>query len=377
MGGFVCVLFDRRASLDRNTLFIDREHSRRNACPIARAAEVMVGRFPRSGRATPNHWRKAGLLVAALVVFAPALAALEDPVTGDAAALLAKMSVAVRDTRYQGSFIYEHDGRIDALRIFHAGGRDGRERLLSMSGARSEVVRDGNTITCMQAGSPALLLPNFGAAHLLPLVPVASGPSFGKFYAVELGREDRVAGYQTRIVKVVPRDAYRYGYRLWLEDSTQLLLRSAVIDAAGHDLEQFMFVALEIGAKPKESDLVPSVETGAMTALEETALVAVPQWRVADAPAGFELLRAQQASHGTNRGEHLMYSDGVASVSVYVEPRDAKTPQAVDRAIARGMLSIYTHDMGEWKITVLGDVPRATAQRMARSVQATATAVIR
>lgn len=370
-------MFDRRASLEQNTIFIVEDDSRCNESLVDRTTGRAPKRLPGNRYVELRHWRKAWLLFAALIVATPTRPAVANPTAGDASALLAKMSVAVRDTRFQGSFIYEHNGRIDALRIFHAGGRDGRERLISMSGARSEVVRDGNTITCTQAGSPALLLPNFGAAHLLPLVPEASGPSFGKFYAAEVGTEDRIAGYRARIVKIVPRDAYRYGYQLWLEDSTQLPLRSVVIDAAGHDLEQFMFVALEIGAKPKESDLVPSVETGAMTAPEETALVGMPQWRVTDAPAGFEFLRAQQALHGANRGEHLMYSDGVASVSVYVESRDAKTPRATDLAIARGMLNMYTHDMDDWKVTVLGDVPRATVQRMARSVQAAVTSAIR
>ena len=282
------------------------------------------------------------------------------------------MSVAARDISYQGSFIYEHNGRIDSLRIFHAGGNDERERLLSMSGARSEVVRDKTTITCLQSGMPTLLLPNHGAAHLLPLVPDVSSSSFAKLYFVEAGAEDRVAGYRARIVKIAPRDAYRYGYRLWLEDTTGLPLRSVVVDAAQRELEQFMFVALDIGAKPKESDLVPSGEIGSVTTPAEVVLTGTPRWTVADAPAGFVLLRTQRAAQGANAAEHLMYSDGVASVSIYVEPRDAKVPATQDRASARGVLSMYTHDMGAWKITGLGDVPRATVERMARSVQAVA-----
>ncbi len=278
------------------------------------------------------------------------------------------MSIAVRDTSYQGSFIYEHNGRIDALRIFHAGGSDARERLVSMSGVRSEIVRDGTTVTCVRAGSPTLLLPNEGAVHLLPLVPDVSGASFARHYAIETGTEDRVAGYGARIVKIIPRDAYRYGYRLWLEDATQLPLRSMVVDAAQRDLEQFMFVALDIGAKPKESDLVSSAANDRMMAPEESALTGTPQWRVADVPAGFEFLRAQRPAQAANRAEHLIYSDGLASVSVYVEPRDTSKPGAPDRAIARGVLSMYSHDMRDWKVTALGDVPRATVQRMARSV---------
>ncbi len=361
MRGLVCASSDRPASFKLIPIHIDRGILRRSSGAHARRLAIALSR-----------WRDASVLFAVLIVLTFARPALADPTPDDASNLLAQMSVAVRDTSYQGSFIYEHNGRIDALRIFHAGGRDERERLLSMSGARNEIVRDGATVTCLLTGSPTLLLPNNGEVHLLPLVPDVSGASFAKLYSVETALEDRVAGYRTRMVKIVPRDAYRYGYHLWLEDATKLPLRSVVVDAAQHDLEQFMFVALDIGAKPKDSDLVPSGSTDGMTAPAETVLVGAPQWRVADAPAGFGFLRAQRARQGANPAQHLIYSDGVASVSVYVEPRDTKTPDAPDRAIARGVLSMYTHDMQGWKVTALGDVPRATVQRMARSVQATA-----
>ena len=207
---------------------------------------------------------------------APARAAAEQ-------ALLAQMSVALREVDYQGSFIYQHAGRIDALRIFHAGGGKERERLVSMSGARSEIVRDGTTVTCLQDGRPTVLLPDRAGAHLLPLVPDTRGLSFPKFYALQAGGYDRVAGYRARIIEIVPRDAFRYGYRIWLDDATHLPLRSAVVDGNGHGLEQFMFVALDIGAPPKESDLVPDHGSGVVAPPLEVRL-GRPRWRVADPP---------------------------------------------------------------------------------------------
>jgi sigma-E factor negative regulatory protein RseB len=284
---------------------------------------------------------------------------------GDAANLLMRMSAAVRALDYQGSFIYEHDARIDAMRIFHAAG--GRERLVGLNGLRSEVVRDGNTITCLQSGAPTVLLPNRGGTGLLPLVPDTGGRAFARYYTLDLGKEDRVAGYRARIVDILPRDEYRYGYRLWLEEGSFLLLRSAVVDAKRRPVEQFMFVALDIGVAPKESDLVASGEAGVSAPPVEVPLGALPQWRIADPPPGFHFVRAQRPAHGAAEAEHQMYTDGVANVSVYIEPR-AGDPAAVDGAATRGALNIYSHADGGLRITVLGDVPQATVQRMARSV---------
>jgi sigma-E factor negative regulatory protein RseB len=371
MRRFTCALLDRPADPSRARVATDPNLPFGDENQFANATNACVFGFGFPDKYPAMLRRGTYPLLAALILLASTRLAFAEPVD-EASNLLAQMSVAVRDTNYQGSFIYEHNGRIDAFRISHAGGRDERERLVRMSGARSEVVRDGETITCLQNGQPTVLLPNRRAARLLPLVPDVSGLSFATLYTLGTGKEDRVAGYRARVVDILPRDEYRYGYRLWLEDATHLPLRSAVLDAAQHSLEQFMFVALDIGAKPKESDLVPSSEDGRMATPMETALVGATHWRVADAPAGFVFLGAQHPSQGPNPAEHLMYSDGLANVSVYIEPRDATTPDAPGRATARGVLSVYARDMGVWKITVLGDVPRATVERMARSVQVVA-----
>lgn len=291
----------------------------------------------------------------------------------DAQALLADMAKSMRELDYQGSFIYEHDGRIDALRLFHAGGPHERERLLSMSGPRSEIVRSGDSITCQQNGSPAILLPNRAGARLLPLVPDTRGRAVGSLYAFRVEGEDRVAGYRARIIDVAPLDEFRYGYRIWLEESTRLPLRSAVVDSAKRTLEQFMFVALDVGAVPKESDLAPGHAAGATAPPSELPLGRAPQWRVTDPPAGFVFAGVQRPAQEANRAEHQMYTDGLADVSIYVEPRGSDAPAVPDRMLKRGVLGIYSRDAGEWKITVLGDVPRATLERMARSVQPVST----
>ncbi|MFC4821516.1 MucB/RseB C-terminal domain-containing protein [Dokdonella ginsengisoli] len=312
--------------------------------------------------------RRLALIVAAGTAAASAQA--QDDVAGN---LLRSMSTSLRTLDYQGSFVYEHNGEIDALRLFHEGGARERERLVSLSGPRSEVVRDGNLITCVQADRPAVLFPNRIGSRLLPLVPDTGGSGFSKLYAVQFAGEERVAGYRARVVDILPRDGYRYGYRLWLEADSSLPLRSAVIDSSRRMLEQFMFVSLDINAKPKSSDLAPSANVGVGSAPDEVPLSAPPRWRVADAPPGFAYLRGQRPTLAPTQAEHHVYSDGVANVSVYVEPRDPRQPDGPDGVLTRGVLNIYSRIDGDWKITVLGDVPRATVQRIARSVQPAAS----
>ncbi len=311
-----------------------------------------------------------GLSCAALA----ALALVATPARADDSAaheLLSRMSQSLRSVDYEGSFVYQHDGRTDALRIFHSGGNPERERLISLNGARGEVVRDGAAIVCVQSGSVPTLFATRAESQLLPLVPNVG--ELGAEYAVALAGEDRVAGYEARIVEISPRDPYRYGYRLWLQKDNQLLLRSAVFDAARRPLEQFMFVALDVGARPSETDLVPSGDVAeAVAPGDEVPLASRPLWNIANVPPGFHLVRAQQAAGAVPEAEHLIYSDGVASVSVYIEPHALSAPVAVESAMMHGILSIHSVDAAGVRVTALGDVPPATVQAMARGVRSAA-----
>jgi len=303
-----------------------------------------------------------------------ALAFLAAPAHADDAAaheLLSRMTTSLRGVDYEGSFIYQHDGRTDALRIFHAGGNPERERLISLTGARGEVVRDGTAIVCVQPGGVPTLFASRAESQLLPLVPNIR--ELGDEYAVATSGDDRVAGYDARIVEISPRDPYRYGYRLWLSKDNQLLLRSAVFDAAKRPLEQFMFVALDVGTRPSQTDLAPSGDVaGAAAPADEMPLATRSAWDVVNTPPGFHLVRAQQTAGAAPESEHLVYTDGLANVSVYIEPHPLSSPVAVESGMMRGVLSVHSVDAAGVRVTALGDVPPATVQAMARGVRSTA-----
>ncbi|MGA9422295.1 MAG: MucB/RseB C-terminal domain-containing protein [Rhodanobacteraceae bacterium] len=283
--------------------------------------------------------------------------------------LLADMARSMHSLDYQGSFVYQHGGRTDALRVFHLGGARERERLISLTGPRSEVVRNGGTITCVQSGGQRTVFTNDANPSLVPLVPDANVAKLAANYTLRLGGEDRIAGYNSRVVDIAARDGYRYSYRLWLDQTSRMLLRSTVLDAHQRTLEQFMFVALVVGVKPNETDLLPGNAAGkARAPQDEVVLSGAPIWRVADLPAGYRLARSQRPVQGPPDAEHLMYSDGLASVSVYVEPDAGNSVRKASR-ISRGALNVYSHSSDGWRITVLGDVPAATVTRLARSVR--------
>lgn len=311
-------------------------------------------------------------LFGAWIVFGFALGLCPDvhAQSSDSRELLQQMAAAIRSLDYQGSFVYQHAGRVDTLRVFHAGGALERERLVSLNGPRSEVVRSGANVTCIQADGSATVYSSNSGRGLLPLVPETGDSLIGEHYEVRIAGKDRVAGYEADVIDVLPRDRFRYGYRLWLDHSTRFLLRSMVTDSEGRPLEQFMFVSLELGKRPSDTDLVPRqgelLATTAATPVE-LELRGAPVWSVREPPPGFSLSSARRPRNGVAGTEHLVYSDGLANVSIYVEPRDAKDQENTTIA-GRGTLNVYTTVDGEWRFTVLGDVPVVTISTIARSI---------
>jgi sigma-E factor negative regulatory protein RseB len=217
--------------------------------------------------------RAAPLAFTAIALLASSVAHAADPAAQD---LLRRMSASLRSVDFEGSFIYQQDGRTDALRIFHLGGQQERERLVSLTGTRNEIVRDDRSVTCIQTGVAPTRFALRNESGLLPLLP--SVRELGAEYTVAVAGSDRIAGYDASIVDIVPRDPYRYGYRLWLSRDNQLPLRSAIVDAKRQPLAQFMFVALDVGTKPSEADLAPAQTlAGAVTADGETRSTCRPR----------------------------------------------------------------------------------------------------
>ena len=289
----------------------------------------------------------------------------------DATAWMARMSEALATLDYQGDLVYQHGSQLETLRIYHASGADGgRERLLTLSGAPREVIRGAGQVRCVGTSDQST---SYGHGMLQsPLMAPFGGAgasSLGRHYEAVLGGVERIAEHEAQLVEVRPRDAFRYGYRFWLERNSGLPLKSLRFGADGRPVEQLMFTRVTLGERPSDADLgsdvlqaAPGVALDLPQAME-TRLAS--GWTVLDPPAGFRLTMQQPPAPRSS--EHQVYSDGVANVSVYVEPLQAKVP-AFSGPASRGAINLYGRVLDGRQVTVLGDVPAATVERFAQGV---------
>lgn len=295
----------------------------------------------------------ARALLLLLAIAAPAAA------SDDAVEWLDRMRDALAGLDYQGTVVAFRDGQLDAMRLVHRTGPGGlHESLVALTGAPRVLRRDGAGSE-LQDGDRRLPVGN-----LLPALPDADRVALQRYDAVLAGA-DRVAGMPTRVIEIRPRDEYRYGYRLWLENEHGFPLKSVAFAADGRAVEQWMFAEIEFGAAASAGKGGRGAVAAAKATGRSSAATPRTRWQVSGLPPGFSLVALVESD---GDGEHQLYSDGLARVSLYVEPLADRTPN-LSGLLRRGSTSVFGRVLQDRQITVVGQVPPVTVERFAHGVE--------
>ncbi|MEM6936826.1 MAG: MucB/RseB C-terminal domain-containing protein [Pseudomonadota bacterium] len=310
---------------------------------------------------------RSGCLLTALLL--PLLATAEDGALA-AKRWLDQMASAVSNLTYRGTLIYLRRDQVDSLRIYHRVDETGmRERLVALNGSPREILRDNNSVRCIFPDRRSVLIDTRIAERLFPVIPADLFSLSEGRYELSLDGADRVAQLEAQVVRIAAADNFRFGYRLWLEKNTGMLLKSSLINRQGQAIEQVLFTDIEIGAVISDQDLLPDitsdgyVEVALPDLKTSTPPDSAPRWRVTKLPVGFEPLAQRRAGPLS----HLTFSDGLAVVSVYVEP--AGDGQTAPRGYSRvGAMNILSQMRGGFAVTAVGEVPPTTLEMMVSSV---------
>lgn len=322
----------------------------------------------RSGRV--NH------PVAGWVLLWGALFAAPVRADDDAREWLAAMNEALAGRSYQGEFLHLSNGRVEKMRILHraSGGRV-TERLVSLSGSGREVISSDGEIHCYLPDQRRVLVesrPDRGP--LLGTLPAFDASLEVNYRLETVGRGRSVLGRDARIVAVVPRDAYRFGYRLWIDEETRMPVRTDLVDAQGNVLEQVLFTELALGVAPPESALQPAVRPDGYAWVRQgrggTPATEPVAWTFSRLPPGFRLSSSglQQLPGVERPVTHLVVSDGLASVSVFVEAPVPGRPAHEGQGRV-GPAFAYSRNVADHQVTAVGEVPPRTLQFIAGALE--------
>ncbi|WPX90024.1 MucB/RseB C-terminal domain-containing protein [Pseudomonas asiatica] len=298
-------------------------------------------------------------------VTVPALAANSSP---EASEWLSKLAQAEQKQSYQGSFVYERNGSFSSHEIWHRVD-DGKvsERLLQLDGAAQEIVRVDGKVECVSGAlvSGVTTPPNTTQRVLDPLKLMG-------WYDLSVAGKSRVAGRDAVIVTLTPRDQHRYAFELHLDRGTGLPLRSLMINDKGQLLERFQMTRLDTDA-PSDDDLRASAACKPVQHVAAAANDTVAGWRSDWLPPGFELVNSSVRRDPKNDStvSSLMYDDGLARFSVFLEPvkdeggTDMRTQLGPTSAVSRRLNT----PKGKVMVTVVGEIPLGTAERVALSMR--------
>jgi sigma-E factor negative regulatory protein RseB len=250
---------------------------------------------------------------------------------------------------------------------------DVAERIHAVNGFGPEIVRQHDRVQCILPGRRVVLLEQTREANpLVATLPVYSAELEAN-YAVMSYRKGQIASRPTQVIGIKPKDAFRFGYVLWLDQETALPLKSQVRDENGEVVEQILFTEFEILDEIPDSALASTIDTEGFTwfrpPVQTTEAPDYTAWH-ATLPQGFELSAAarRRIAGSEYPVEHLVYTDGLATVSVFIEDPNS-APEVGEGYIRLGSTNAYSLTLDGRKVTAMGEVPRQTVELIATSIE--------
>jgi len=285
-------------------------------------------------------------------------------------ALLQNIEAAAQNQDYIGVFTHQHADTLTSARIVHVvDGTGERERLELLDGEPREYLRHNDTTQCL-IPAKRLVIRARARHDRFPAILVGDARQIDQVYQLraEAGTA-RVAGRTCRLAHLTPRDSARYAYTLCTDTQTGLLLKMQTVDGE-KILAQTAFTSVTVGKDTPPTQLEPAWDTTDWEVRDEptrTIDLAARGWRI-PAPAGYQrVAQLQRPMADAREVSQVVFADGLAALSVFIEPAQAAPAPAVGGTLwQRGALSVHLTRIGDYGLTLLGEVPPAVLRNLAQ-----------
>lgn len=289
--------------------------------------------------------------------------------------LLSKMNQTLERGNYEGTFVFMHNGNVETMSIVHGYSDSGvREKLVSLTGDAREVIRDQDVLTCIWPRDKLVVIETASATHGLPSSLPTNLKEMAFHYKLTEVGQARIAGHDCTMVRFEPLDELRYGHELCLEVEQGMVLESKTFDVSGKTIENMMFTSFRMRESVPEKLFQPSVHLNDYTwktaSIELNGEMLPDQaWKIEELPPGFSLQSVSRRlmSASNNPVQHMVLTDGLASVSVFISKVD--DPENMYKgAHKQGVINAYARDINQHQITVVGEVPQGTVKMIGSSI---------
>lgn len=291
---------------------------------------------------------------------------------------LQRVAAAAQRLTYSGTFVFQSGNQSESSRIVHVveGGSE-LERIEVLDGSPREVVRRDDEVKCFLPESRLLIVERRGSRRGFPALLPASLSGLGEYYTIQKGPLGRVAEREGQMVMVEPKDEFRYGRQFWVDTQSGLLLKASLLNEKGGAIETFAFTKLEIGNPMDREAVKPrSGSDGGVGRDWQVHNVRATETRGDDGPwifrsqlPGFRKLSGMKRQVRPDGPEvtHVVFSDGLAAISVFLEPSKGESIQASQ--FAMGAINVYQRPIGDYRLVVMGDVPPAGLRHLGDHIE--------
>lgn len=310
------------------------------------------------------------ILLCILALFANISSAQES----DLVKFLTEVQTAARTLDYDGIYVYQHGGSLQATRIVHiVDGTGERERLEILDGSPRECLRHNEVEQCLLPELKHIISRPARSDHF-PAVLLATNANTSAYYQWhKSAKVFRVAGRDCVISELKSVDALRYSYRFCTDKETNLLLKLQTINTDGKLVDQITFTRIKTGADVAPDKLVPHWNTrdwSRWSELSQNIDLQSQGWRFI-LPDGFlpiaEMARQLGPDHAV---EQLVLSDGLAAISIFIETFNQEKDQKLKQgSLQEGAVNIYRMRLASYWLTIIGEVPESTIIDLAQAIQ--------
>jgi sigma-E factor negative regulatory protein RseB len=296
----------------------------------------------------------------------------------DAQWWLKKIQSAAQNLNYSGTFVYQQGSQMRTSRITHLlEGKSEIEKLEILDGKPREYIRKNDEVICYVPEAKTLLVEKRVTHDVFPAILAANSNDLAELYDIKAGEQGRIGGHECQTVILEPKDKLRYGYKLWADTSSGLLLRAQTLNDKGETVEQITFTQISIG-NIERSRVKPSFMNTEGWHIENALMsqVDLSGWTVKSLPPGFRKIREVKrlisdpvtASTPAAQREvsQIVFSDGLAAISVFIEPGSQSRTEG---SMQQGAVNIVGKRQGNYWLTIVGEVPAAAIRQVANSIE--------
>lgn len=291
---------------------------------------------------------------------------------------LQRVSVAAQKLNFSGTFVYRNGSRSETSRIIHFAAHGNQmEKLEVLDGSPREVIRHNDEVSCYLPERKLLIIEQRSVKRAFPALLPASLAGLNDHYLIRKGGTERIAGFDSQIIRLEPRDMWRYGHQLWVDIGTGLLLKTHIFDDSNEALESMAFTDLRIGESIRPEVLKPSYAAAAKDhwQIRQARLRDLRDdvpWIFRNDLPGFRKHAALRRTMGKDGADmnmlHWVFSDGLVAMSVFISPLTATAEGGEESLQTMGSLSVMKRVAEGHQIVVMGDLPVEAIKRFAEGI---------